>query len=910
MPADAPPTAPPGGPIPLLVQQLAPVRRTLEWALLEPPRLAASPDLGAGCAWRVARIQAATPDEPTELIDLEALHAALVAIDEGDAGDRAGRVEAALALVVKAVPTEIAGALVPVPAAKATLVEPRKRKKRRDDDGGGRKRKGKKRRREPDEPADTAPPADDSAGPASDAGEAPTERPPKRGRNGRERAPRARSEAPEAAPEASPEPAVVRLSFGHADGTGQVLASRADVDPAFAEVLDQHDVVTVADLLLLPPERQVRAPRVSWAPLSTELVTLRGKVVWRRMLLSPGGRRLELRLDCRDGRTVDCRWVLGSPRGWEGWSSGSDLAFVGEVVEGDDGYLLYEAEPVGLDGRGSGILPVYGLDGVDDRTLRDMVATCLSEHIGRIDDWMPQPILDDQRLLPLDQALRDAHFPANAEGRGRVRLAYEELLLIQLGIGWRAGRGTTPRGVSHKALHKGVGQLGAQHHITLKDGQEIAFSEIRRDLLQPAPMTRLLQGDVGAGKSLVTLMAGIMVAENSHQVAMIAPDALAAERRYLHAEGLLRSLAVVPLLVGEAPDRAAADAIRRGEAHIVFGTPALLDAEVTWRRLGLVVAEERSPYGDVTRDRLADMPHQPDLLVVTRTPIPSSLVFTVFGDFDVSVVSSEEPLTVTSLVHKAGEREVAYEQARAAVDAGKQAFVVFPVREGKDLLGRADALRMAKALQGDGFPGARIGIYSSEMSREERTRVFDDFQHRRVDVLVCTTYIEDSPSVANATVMVVEYADLHDLVRLHRLRGHVGQGWASGVCHYILSDSPAEGDIQRVNTVTSERDGFRLAEIDLEVRGHEALLGDRADEMPEMRWAEPARDRHLLLRARTEAFRLLQRDPGLRRSKALARAVHHRWGDWLDRVLPVPDQKRLGATDSKKGRRRRRRRRR
>jgi ATP-dependent DNA helicase RecG len=363
-------------------------------------------------------------------------------------------------------------------------------------------------------------------------------------------------------------------------------------------------------------------------------------------------------------------------------------------------------------------------------------------------------------------------------------------------------------------------------------------------------------------------------------------------------------------LVGEAPDRAAADAIRRGEAHIVFGTPALLDADVSWRRLGLVVAEERSPYGDVTRDRLADMPHQPDLLVVTRTPIPSSLVFTVFGDFDVSVVSAEEPLTVTSLVHKAGEREAAYEQARAAVDAGKQAFVVFPVREGKDLLGRADALRMAKALQGDGFPGARIGIYSSEMSREERTRVFDDFQHRRVDVLVCTTYIEDSPSVANATVMVVEYADLHDLVRLHRLRGHVGQGWASGVCHYILSDSPAEGDIQRVNTVTSERDGFRLAEIDLEVRGHEALLGDRADEMPEMRWAEPTRDRHLLLRARTEAFRLLQRDPGLRRSKALARAVHHRWGDWLDRVLPVPDQKRLGATDSKKGRRRRRRRRR
>ena len=220
---------------------------------------------------------------------------------------------------------------------------------------------------------------------------------------------------------------------------------------------------------------------------------------------------------------------------------------------------------------------------------------------------------------------------------------------------------------------------------------------------------------------------------------------------------------------------------------------------------------------------------------------------------------------------------------------------------------------MAKALQAEAFEGGRIGIYSSEMSRDERTRVFDDFQHRRIDVLVCTTYIEDAPSVANATVVVVEYADLHDLVRLHRLRGHVGQGWATGVCHYVLSDSPGDADIQRINTVASERDGFRLAEIDLEVRGHKTLLGERADEMPDMRWSEPARDRHLLLRARAEAFRLLQKDPGLRRSRSLARAVHQRWGDWLDRMMPVPGKKRLGdggPTDKTNRRRRRRRRRR
>ena len=667
-------------------------------------------------------------------------------------------------------------------------------------------------------------------------------------------------------------------------------------------------MTTIAELLLLPPKRFWRPSRFAGDLESDESVLVRGQVLWRRILLSPSGRRHEVALILRDGQRVDCRWLSGAPRGWDSWKPESDLAVVGEVVDGDEVHVVYEPEPVGVSGRGSGLLPVYEIEGAEDTALRDQVARALAAHVGALEDWMPGGVRDDNKLLPLDQALRDAHFPANTDGRGRTRLTFDELLLIQLGIGWRAGRASGGRGLSHRALHGSIGQLTSEHSLTLTDSQERAFADIRRDLLRNVPMQRLLQGDVGSGCITIALMSALVVAENGSQVAFLAPDKLAAERRFLHAEALLRSLAVVPLLVGDNIDRASADAIARGEAHIIFGTQALLQDDLSWKRLGMLVVEERAPYGTVTREQLQHLNHQPDLLVLTGAPIPSSLIFAAFGAFEVSVVRADHSLNVVTTLHEAAERAEVYAAAQAAVSEGRQVFVTFPVRDGKDLLSRRDAQRMAKALQADTFADARIGVYSSEMSRDERSRVFEDFQHRRIDVLVCTTFVEEAPEVSNASFMVVEYADLHDSVRLHRLRGHVGQGWTRGTCAFILSDDPAPGERPKVETVLGVLDGFRLAEHDLEWRGGDVLLGERAGDLPDLRWSEPARDRQLLLKARDAAFKLLRSDPGLRRSKSLARAVHQRWGEWLDRMLPVPEQKRLGAAESK-GRRRRRRRR-
>jgi len=750
---------------------------------------------------------------------------------------------------------------------------------------------------------------DQSATPSADKAafeEAPVESGRKR-RRGRRRATKKPAPAAVAPTPAPPEPVVTARPMGDPEGTGRKLSELATFDEDELESLAKAGIVTCADLLLRGPLHQDRSTRVALAkaPLD-EPVTVRGKVLWRLMRLSPHARRWEVAIGDDSGPVVLARWFRRAPRGWSAWSVGSEIGLHGEVREADSGPTIYEAEPLGTHGRGSGILSSYGVDGVNDARIRDGIAAILERESGLLEDWLPGALVEQHRLLGLEDAIRDAHFPANATGRGRVRLAFDEMFSIQVGVAWRSGRGKLDRGISHKPSHTGIGQIEAQHQVRLDDNQEVVFSEIRRDLVRAAPMTRLLQGDVGAGKGLVAQLTAVWVAGGGNQVAMVSPDALAAERRYLHIDPILRSIGVKTLLITDQHlDRGQLDAIRRGEAQIVFGTAGILDKSVAWKRLGLVTIEERGPYGVVPTGVLQRRGARPDLLVIPRAPIPSSLAFTVFGEFDVSMLASEAHPPVACAVNSQAERAEAYAPLREAIAAGQQGYVVFPVRDGRDLLSVDDAIRTAKALQSEALPGARMGVISSEMSRDERGRVFDDFLQRRIDVLVCTTHIEDSPPVANATAVVVEYADLHDLVRLHRLRAHVSGGFRPGTCGFVLSEEPDPVQVGRLDQLIAERDGFRLAELDLQFRGAAALLGDRATEAPDFIWADPPQDRGLLMRARAAAFEFVRRDPELRRTPGVAAAVNARWGDWLGLALPRSPARKKRPD----GRRRRRRRR-
>ena len=372
-----------------------------------------------------------------------------------------------------------------------------------------------------------------------------------------------------------------------------------------------------------------------------------------------------------------------------------------------------------------------------------------------------------------------------------------------------AGRlpGTVRKGVSNGLHHLRLGALGSQYGMWLTDAQELALDQIRREISRPQSMQRLLQGDVGAGKGRVAFFSAVLTCGADSQVACIYSDAAAAERAYAHDEPLLRALGISAGLIVGAPNHGQADALRRGEFHMVYGSVDMLAESVKWRKLGLVVVTETVGAQTVMPSDLDGFERRPDLLVVTQS-IDGQQVLVHYSAFDLTMLSDDRHRRVRTTVVGSKERKEAYRRASEVVAEGGQVYVAFPVRDGKDLLSVDDAKRLVDALRAEDLPGAAIGIYSSSMSREERRRVFDDFLHRRVDVLVCTTCIEDVLDVSHAELMLVEYADLHTANRLHRLRGHVARANNGGECLFVLSDAPEPSASERIEGCGLNRTGF------------------------------------------------------------------------------------------------------
>ncbi len=710
----------------------------------------------------------------------------------------------------------------------------------------------------------------------------------------------------------APPPPPRRRALRDPEGAGRALSAFfPGLAPPLHEALSAAKVLTVADLLLLPPARYDLLPRAvspSEPLVEGQRHVLRGNVVYRLTRLAPLGRRFELLLADDQGK-LTCRWVTPRDDAFrQALAPGSRVALAGMVAHEDDQAVLHEAEPVWVDSRGQGRVACYELPGVPDADLSVLLHRALDAFADLLVDPLPVDLRRRLRLLELGEALRRLHFPTHGHHRGQQRLAFDELLLYQLGRGMGRRRRQQERGTAHTVRHKLVGQILATLNRSLSDGQEIAFSEIRRDLARPRPMNRLLQGDVGVGKGFVALLCGVVVAEAREQVVFVAPDALAAEHRFLFAEPLLRGVGLVPSLLVGRPDAPQADALRRGEIHIVFTTAEVAKAWPAFRRLGLVVVEEREEYGSLPLKSLPSKGVRPDLLVLTDAPIPTSIALTVFGDMDLSLVPGNlgHGLQVSS--HPWAEHLEAYRAAQSEVEAGRQAYVVLPMIGGEERFSQLELARFAEALRSEAFPGARIGVFSRLMSREERQRSYDDFRHRRVDVLLTTTIIEDGPSVPAATAMVVLEADRFELVRLHRLRAHVSQGIRRGRCMFVLGDSPDPEGARRVELLCTEEDAFRIAEIDLATRGAEALLGERAGELPRFRSVDPLEHRDLLVRARTEAFALLAESSPLSGSEhqPLRAALEESWQRWFPGKPTIgtrPPQSRGGRS----GRRRRRR---
>jgi ATP-dependent DNA helicase RecG len=546
----------------------------------------------------------------------------------------------------------------------------------------------------------------------------------------------------------------------------------------------------------------------------------------------------------------------------------------------------------------SSIVPIYPLtEDLRLEHLRPLVAQALDRHSAEVIDILPESLKQKHRWPAVGQALREVHQPATLESANHAcgRFIYEEFLILQLALALRRrevrDRQRAPRLPVTQAIDTHIRRL---FPFELTGDQNRAVSEICRDLAGERPMQRLLQADVGAGKTAVAAYALLVAVANKHQAALMAPTEVLARQHFGTLELYLAKSRVRRLLLtgglSQRERREALDALRNGEIDLVIGTQALVQEDVEFARLGLVVIDEQHKFGVHQRARLRGQPgpaglSDPHYLVMTATPIPRTMALTVFGDLDDTKMHELPPgrqAVVTRWV-KPGQRDQVYTQLREGLDQGQQAFIICPLVEESDTLLAKAATQTHEELQAGPFRNYRLGLLHGRMDESAKAEVMDRFRAHRLDVLVATSVVEVGVDVPNATLLLIEHADRFGLSQLHQLRGRVSRGQIAGQCFLIAEPTTPEGE-ERLRTVVRTRDGFELAEADMRLRGAGEFFGSRQHGLGEFRFGDPSRDYALLGLARQDAFQIVLNDATLAKPEhaLLRQAVLERYGQTLD----------------------------
>jgi ATP-dependent DNA helicase RecG len=675
------------------------------------------------------------------------------------------------------------------------------------------------------------------------------------------------------------------------------------VGPGRAPLLQKLGLLTARDVLYHAPHRYEDASTITRiAALATGMdATIVGRVVSSGVLPTRRGLRI-FQAVVRDATgMVECAWP-GQPY-LERVIHKGDLLLLSGPVKFYHGRQLVPREFTVIAGEGEtaaeegGILfPVYpATEGLTHRQVRKLVHDNLDDLLRRVreeEDGIPPDVLSRVDVEPLWKALDHVHRPASlAEAeQGRRRLAFEELFYLQLLHALARHRAVASRpGIAFERRDFLVKPFHQRLPFALTGAQKKVLKEIGQDMAAPRRMNRLLQGDVGSGKTVVALFAMLRAVENGYQAALMAPTEILAEQ---HARTLVRLLEGLPVGVtlltgrmGAKQRREAGFRIASGGAGIAVGTHALIQESVEFDRLGLVVVDEQHRFGVRQRLALAEMGTRADMLVMSATPIPRSLALTLYGDLDVSVLDELPPgrTPIATKVYKDSARGKAYEVIRRELLAGRQAYVVLPlVEESEKLADLKAATKERDRLAAEVFPDVSIGLVHGRQALAERNAEMERFRGGETRILVATTVIEVGVDVPNATVMLIEHAERFGLSQLHQLRGRVGRGAAKSHCLLITGTSGAEwGPVarKRLQVMEDTTDGFRIAEADLELRGPGEFLGTRQSGMPDFAVAELARDQNVLKEAREEAFALVEDDPDLAKAgnAALRELMHNRW---------------------------------
>jgi ATP-dependent DNA helicase RecG len=667
------------------------------------------------------------------------------------------------------------------------------------------------------------------------------------------------------------------------------------VGPERAKLLARKGLATVEDaLFFLPIRHEDRTRLTSLRAIQVgQVVTCAGTVAGISPA-PPGRARAPLVLLLRDASGYGTATLFG--RGWltRVLQRGQRLILHGrgarfkdkitlqvqdwELVESDDD------EPI----HAGALVPVYSsTEGLPQRALRALQWRLVEAHAGEVAETLPEAVRRRRNLLGLAEAVRGAHFPQSDAQltRSRHRLAYEDFLLLQLGLAILRARTTRARGIAMNPPGALVARLRAGLPWALTGAQERVWGEIRGDIAAPFPMHRLLQGDVGSGKTIVAAMAVLTAVEAGYQAAVMAPTEILAEQHFMTFRRLLEPLGVpVTLLTSalRARERTARRAaLAAGEVGCAIGTHALVQERVAFRRLGLIVVDEQHRFGVAQRANLKAKGEHPDVLVMTATPIPRTLALTVYGDLDVSVLDELPPgrKPVVTAARTEGRRPQIYAFLREQVAAGRQVYVVYPLIEESEAIDLKAATDMAAHLQSDVFPDLVVGLLHGRLSFENKDTIMQRFKAGEVHVLVSTTVIEVGIDVPNASVMLIEHAERFGLSQLHQLRGRVGRGPWKSYCILLTAGQLGDDAERRVQAMVETADGFRIAEVDLQLRGPGEFFGTRQSGLPEFRVADLLRDAAVLEEARRDALPIVAADPELRapEHRGLRDALLARW---------------------------------
>lgn len=659
------------------------------------------------------------------------------------------------------------------------------------------------------------------------------------------------------------------------------------VGPKAAKILEKLDIRTVEDLLYHLPFRY--EDRSNFRPIGSvrpgEWVTLRGRVISAETR-RPQGRFAVIRAGISD-RTgaialvwFNQRWIPAALQ------RHSEIIVYGQVKEGSYGYEIAspEWEPVEPEQDQDDfarITPVYKLtEGLAQKLVRRSVKYVL-QSVEFPPDRLPESVIKKNKLRTLGWALRQVHFPDSEDNRilARRRLVFEEFFYMQLALALRRAEAGSEPGIAFEIGDDVLKELRSVLSFEFTGAQSRVIEEILRDMRRPHPMNRLLQGDVGSGKTVVAAAAMLAAVRNGYQAAIMAPTEILAEQHFANLHRLFEKLGVdIELLVGKQTAKQKKKAIERtesGAAQIAVGTHALIQEGVAFKKLGLVVVDEQHRFGVMQRAALRQKGYgNPDVLVMTATPIPRSLTLTLYGDLDLSVLDEMPPGRKPIKTHwkYPEERASVYEGVRKLLKEGAQVYVVCPlVSESEKMLAQA-ATELYRQMSDDIFPEYRVGLLHGQLKAAEKEEVMDAFRNRQLDILVSTTVIEVGVDVPNATVMIIEDANRFGLSQLHQLRGRVGRGDRQSYCVLIGSANNPDSEA-RLSVMVQTADGFKISEEDLRIRGPGELYGTRQSGELEFRVADLLQDGKVLEEARQAAIELIEAEPKLDKHPRLAETV-------------------------------------